>query len=450
MKSVRTNPLKYKSHQRMQRRKSTQRGYIKWGLGLCCSSALLGALLMGTDSLNAKSADLSAIDVVSNDSNREFAGSDVQDDALKVSAVETQEALRSVILGANYAGDRMVVVGERGHILYSDDRGKSWSQASVPVRSTLTSVFFISAEKGWAVGHDTVILKTEDGGVSWTKILDGNQSNQIVLQTAKERHARIQEEFSKATSEEKAELRDKLDFAEMALDEADRDSGIGPNKALMDIWFADENIGLAVGSGGYILRTVDGGHSWQDWAETIASQDFFHFYKLTGNKNGYVFLVGEAGQVFRSHDTGLSWEPLSVPYEGSFFGSLAKDSDASVYIFGMSGVVLKSVDNGDSWERINTNTRSILQNATVIEGDRVAIVGLGGALIVEDKKTATFSPENLGTRAAFTAVLGGEDQQLLAAGEAGIRLYDAAIEKDDGSLQSVDSLRFMFNKRDSH
>nr|WP_173079105.1 hypothetical protein [Comamonas sp. 7D-2] len=43
-----------------------------------------------------------------------------------------------------------------------------------------------------------------------------------------------------------------MDFAEMALDEAIRDSEIGPNKPLMDIWFIDENIGLAVGASGYI------------------------------------------------------------------------------------------------------------------------------------------------------------------------------------------------------
>jgi photosystem II stability/assembly factor-like uncharacterized protein len=111
---------------------------------------------------------------------------------------------------------------------------------------------------------------------------------------------------------------------------------------------------------------------------------------------------------------------------------------------------LKSLDNGDSWTQIATNTRTILQNAALIDGDRVAIVGLGGALLLENQQTSSFSIQNMGTRAAFTAVLAGEDKQLLTVGEQGVRLYDAgAGKKGDGSIQSVDSLRFMFSKRDN-
>ncbi len=427
-----------------------QSGYLKWGLGVFCSGAILAAVSMWTVGLNANNANFTALDVVSKNLKPKFAGSDLQGDALEVAAVETEEALNSVLLGASYAGERMVVVGERGHILYSDDRGKSWNQANVPVRTTLTSVFFISPEKGWAVGHDTVILSTEDGGVNWSKILDGSQANAIVMQSARERVPRVELALSNATDEEKSALRDKMDFAEMALDEAVRDMGIGPSKALMDIWFADENVGLAVGASGYILRTTDGGQTWQDATESLASMDFYHFYKLVANKSGHLFLLGEGGQAYRSQDTGLSWERLSTPYEGSFFGGLSKDSDGSVYIFGMSGVVLKSIDNGDSWSQIPTGTQTILQNAALIDGDRVVIVGLGGGLIVENQQTSSFQKQNMGTRSAFTAVLAGEGKQLLALGEEGIRLYDAGVGKeDDGSIARIDSLRFMFSKRDN-
>ena len=36
---------------------------------------------------------------------------------------------------ARCAGERMVVVGERGHVLLSDDRAKTWRQAKVPTRA---------------------------------------------------------------------------------------------------------------------------------------------------------------------------------------------------------------------------------------------------------------------------------------------------------------------------
>ena len=59
-------------------------------------------------------------------------------------------APRSLLLDAVKAGDRIVVVGERGHVLLSDDQGASWRQAKVPTRATLTAVYFVDAQNGWA------------------------------------------------------------------------------------------------------------------------------------------------------------------------------------------------------------------------------------------------------------------------------------------------------------
>ena len=64
---------------------------------------------------------------------------------------------------------QFVAVGERGHILLSDD-GVSWSQAeAVPTRSTLTSLTSAGG-KLWAAGHDTVILTSTDNGNSWSQL----------------------------------------------------------------------------------------------------------------------------------------------------------------------------------------------------------------------------------------------------------------------------------------
>jgi photosystem II stability/assembly factor-like uncharacterized protein len=67
-------------------------------------------------------------------------------------------AASSLLLDIAAAGDRLVAVGERGHILYSDDHGDSWVQTRVPTSVMLTRVFFVSGDLGWAVGHDGNIL----------------------------------------------------------------------------------------------------------------------------------------------------------------------------------------------------------------------------------------------------------------------------------------------------
>ena len=55
------------------------------------------------------------------------------------------------MLDASNTGERIVAVGARGLIAYSDDDAQTWQQASVPVSLTLTSVFFANPTIG--LGH---------------------------------------------------------------------------------------------------------------------------------------------------------------------------------------------------------------------------------------------------------------------------------------------------------
>ncbi|HEU5468620.1 MAG TPA: YCF48-related protein, partial [Steroidobacteraceae bacterium] len=82
-------------------------------------------------------------------------------------AVIAPLAARSLLLDVAWAGRRAVAVGERGHILHSDDAGRTWTQAPVPASANLTAVCFADEKNGWAVGHIETILRTRDGGDSW-------------------------------------------------------------------------------------------------------------------------------------------------------------------------------------------------------------------------------------------------------------------------------------------
>src|SRR5690625_2722197 len=73
---------------------------------------------------------------------------------------------RSLLLDIANTGTRLVAVGVRGHILLSKD-GVKWKQVHSPSRANLTAVDFADSKHGWAVGWDTVILHTTDGGKTW-------------------------------------------------------------------------------------------------------------------------------------------------------------------------------------------------------------------------------------------------------------------------------------------
>ena len=77
-------------------------------------------------------------------------------------------AAHSLLIAIAAAGERLVAVGDRGIIVWSDDRGASWTQAAaVPTQALLTGVCFADAQHGVAVGHDEAILITADAGRTW-------------------------------------------------------------------------------------------------------------------------------------------------------------------------------------------------------------------------------------------------------------------------------------------
>ena len=55
-------------------------------------------------------------------------------------------------------------VGQLGVVLKTSDGGATWSVPKSPTAKNLTSVAFVSAERGWIVGSDAGVFETKDGG----------------------------------------------------------------------------------------------------------------------------------------------------------------------------------------------------------------------------------------------------------------------------------------------
>ena len=122
-------------------------------------------------------------------------------------SIESAAATEGLLLDVVRAGQRLITVGARGHILYSDDEGQSWLQARVPTQQLLTAVYFVDDRYGWAAGHDALILSTRDGGATWTRQFDDLEQE----------------------------------------------------SPLLDIWFKDREHGYVVGAYGMFLETHNGG-----------------------------------------------------------------------------------------------------------------------------------------------------------------------------------------------
>lgn len=293
-------------------------------------------------------------------------------------AIASAKASRSLLIDAARAGARIVAVGDRGHILWSDDEGKTWTQAKVPVSVMLTAVHFPNEREGWAVGHNGVILFSSDAGATWQ------------LQRS-----------------------DKT---------ADGDKAGAP---LLGVWFSDNQNGYAVGAYGYFLATHDGGTTWVDNASALNNADGWHLNAIRGLPGtATVFIVGEHGVLFRSSDKGASWQSLSSPFDGSFFGIAPIASDL-VLVYGLQGRLFASSDTGNSWHQVQTGVTSGLNTAVRLGDGDVIVAGNAGVVLSAKDQGLNFIPETRPDRQSITSVLPLNPSGLLTVGDGGVKVLPA-------------------------
>jgi photosystem II stability/assembly factor-like uncharacterized protein len=298
-------------------------------------------------------------------------------DVLALPAVPSKLASKSLIFSISKFGDRYFATGHRGHILYSDDGGESWQQASVPVRSDILDITFPTPELGWAVGHEGVILHSSDGGKTWVKQFDG-------LQYGKEGLAYYQALAAAHPDNEKYGLL--VEEMEFAVSQ-------GADKPLFRVAFSDPDHGYAVGAYGMILETNDAGKTWLPVLEKVENDGFNHLFDFAPlPQSGKYFLSGEAGLLMVGdieQEVGKRVE--TVPAKGSFF-TIIDAADGSVVMGGLLGRMFRSTDAGATWTTVNKPLTSAIIDSTRLSDGRLVAAGIGGELLMSKDNGASFTP----------------------------------------------------------
>ena len=296
-------------------------------------------------------------------------------DAATITSIESPKAVTSLLLDIAHAGKRLVAVGDRGHILFSEDAGRNWVQARVPSRQLLTAVYFVDDKHGWAVGHDAQILASDDGGANW----------------------------------------------ELQHEDLEREA------PLLDIWFRDTSTGYAVGAYGALLETSDGGKTWTDVSDRLDNEDGYHLNGITAVKDAGLFVVGEAGSMFRSADWGQTWEKVQGPYEGTLFGALGTASANTLVAYGLRGNLFRSTDFGKSWQQIKLLSESGplefgLANGSLLKDGTLVIVGHGGSVLTSKDAGRAFTVVNRADRASLAGATDDAAGNLVLVGQGGVHL----------------------------
>lgn len=321
-------------------------------------------------------------------------------DPLDVAAQPSALASKSLLVGVARAGTRLVAVGQRGHIVGSDDGGTTWTQAKVPVSVDLTAVTFVNDTKGWAVGHDGVILHTADAGRTWTLQLDGRRANTQLVETMKARAA------ANAASPALKQL----------LAEAVRYQEQGPDKPFLDVWFADENHGYAVGAFNLIVRTGDGGKTWEPLFDQTDNAQLFNLYAIDRIEDD-LYIAGEAGLVLKLDPATGRFVALDTDYAGSFFGVVG--GKEGVLVYGLRGNAYRSADRGATWGKVDTGLP-----ATIVSGYRgadgtIVLADVGGRIARSADGGRTFTAVKLDRAVPLAGIAETSDGRLARVGPFG-------------------------------
>lgn len=318
-------------------------------------------------------------------------------------ALMSPHAAQSALMDVTMAGKRLVAVGERGIIVLSDDDGKSWRQARVPVSVTLNAVRFASEKLGWAVGHYGVVLHSEDGGESWSRQLDGTHVAKLMLDAAQ---ARAKEAGADQPSVQKQ------------LAEAERLVKDGPDKPFFDLHFDNATNGFIVGAYNLIFATSDGGKTWQPLSERIDNPKSAHLYAIRA-KGSQIYLAGEQGLFLRSDDGGKSFKRIELPYKGSYFAAAVYPTGELV-VAGLRGNAYRSADHGASWEKIEVGAPVSITTTALTANGTLVLANQAGQVFVSRDRGRTLQALPTAGLPPLTKIEPLPDGSLIATGLRGV------------------------------
>jgi len=326
-------------------------------------------------------------------------------DPLDTPPMATARAGSAPLAGVALAGDRLVAVGRRGVVLLSDNAGARWFQASVPLSSDLVAVHFPTAQSGWVVGHDGVILHSSDGGLHWRKQADGRTLARTMLD-----HYEKRAQTGQAGAEAWVEL-------------ARRWLADGPIHPFFAVWFKDAREGFAGGAFGLLFHTRDGGQSWETWFDRIDNPKGLHLYGIAGAQ-GDVLLAGEQGLLAVLEPGAARFRSLKSPYEGSLFGAAARESasGASWLVYGMRGNAYLSDDKAATWRKLNVPTRGGLTAGDFDSEQGLLVTTQTGECLASHDGGETFARVKVAAPMPYFGMVSFGQRRLALVGMSGVRI----------------------------
>lgn len=122
-----------------------------------------------------------------------------------------------------------------------------------------------------------------------------------------------------------------------------------PRTDYLGMGFSDSLTGWSCGVNGAIIRTKDGGKTWESKQSNVTVT----LTTISSYNGERVFAAGFAGTLLRSENGGESWEQIPI-LSSSNFWNIRHVTGQIIWLCGEGGNLYKSVNGGDTWSRITT------------------------------------------------------------------------------------------------
>jgi photosystem II stability/assembly factor-like uncharacterized protein len=209
---------------------------------------------------------------------------------------------------------------------YKAGSAQWFSQAS-GTENNLRCISFVNANTGYICGDD-VLLKTTNAGINWIKTDFAGFWNSIYF-------------INSSTGFLCGENGKILKTTNEGANWIQLNSGVNTN--LTSIRFTNENTGYVTGWFKTLLVTTNGGNTFSNPFGSA-----YYMWRQTFVLNNYIFLVGSEGALFRSSNSGASWDSLYIGMPNSL-SSVHFFENGNGFVFGCCGAFFRAHQFGDHW-----------------------------------------------------------------------------------------------------